>query len=132
MGEPSGAVFLSYASEDSEAAQHIAEALKVGGIEVWLDKTELRGGDVWDQAIQRQIRERQLSRHTLQRARACTLDHSQCRRHAALIGDLLQLLIDGAIAGSQPALKRAARRIDLIETQGRTHAGEQRISIPRL
>ena len=57
MGEQSGAVFLSYASEDSEAAQRIADALKGDGIEVWLDKSELRGGDAWDQAIQRQIRD---------------------------------------------------------------------------
>ena len=52
---PSGAVFLSYASEDSEAAAGIAEALKAAGIEVWLDKSELRGGDVWDRRIRQQI-----------------------------------------------------------------------------
>ncbi len=57
MGEQSGAVFLSYASEDSDAAQRIADTLKGDGIEVWLDKSELRGGDAWDQAIQRQIRD---------------------------------------------------------------------------
>jgi len=51
---PTGAVFLSYASQDAEAAQRICEALRAGGIEVWLDQSELRGGDAWD----RQIRER--------------------------------------------------------------------------
>ena len=50
------AVFLSYASEDTEAATHICEALRAGGIEVWFDKNELRGGDEWDAAIRRQIR----------------------------------------------------------------------------
>jgi TolB-like protein/Tfp pilus assembly protein PilF len=49
-------VFLSYASEDAEAAQRICEALRAAGIEVWFDKSELRGGDVWDQKIRRQIR----------------------------------------------------------------------------
>jgi TolB-like protein len=49
-----GAVFLSYASEDAEAAQRICAALCSAGIEVWLDQSELRGGDAWD----RQIRER--------------------------------------------------------------------------
>ncbi|HWX80953.1 MAG TPA: TIR domain-containing protein [Steroidobacteraceae bacterium] len=50
-----GAVFLSYASEDAEAARRICESLRTVGIEVWLDQSELRGGDVWDQKIRRQI-----------------------------------------------------------------------------
>jgi TolB-like protein/Tfp pilus assembly protein PilF len=53
----SAAVFLSYASEDSAAAASIADALKAAGIEVWFDKSELRGGDAWDQSIRRKIRE---------------------------------------------------------------------------
>jgi hypothetical protein len=57
VAEPSHAVFLSYASQDAEAAQKICEALRGAGIEVWLDQSELRGGDVWDQKIRRQIRE---------------------------------------------------------------------------
>ena len=55
MTVPSHAVFLSYASEDAEAAQGICEALRAAGIEVWFDQSELRGGDVWDQKIRRQI-----------------------------------------------------------------------------
>ncbi len=55
MAEASHAVFLSYASQDAEAAHKIAEALRAGGIEVFLDQSELRGGDVWDQKIRRQI-----------------------------------------------------------------------------
>jgi hypothetical protein len=67
-----GAVFLSYASEDAEAAERIATALRAGGIEVWFDRSELRGGDVWDQSIRRQIRSCALfipviSRHTHER-----------------------------------------------------------------
>src|ERR1700733_13137217 len=54
--EPSRAVFLSYASEDAEAAQKICEALGAAGIEVWFDKSELRGGDAWDQSIRKQIK----------------------------------------------------------------------------
>ena len=52
----SGAVFLSYASQDSEAARRICEALRAAGIEVWFDQSELRGGDAWDRKIRRQIR----------------------------------------------------------------------------
>jgi len=55
MSTLSRAVFLSYASEDSLAAQRIAEALRAGGIEVWFDQSELRGGDAWDRQIREQI-----------------------------------------------------------------------------
>ena len=71
--EPSRSVFLSYASQDSEAAQKICQALRAVGIEVWFDQSELRGGDVWDQSIRRQIKSCSLfvpliSRHTHERA----------------------------------------------------------------
>jgi TolB-like protein/tetratricopeptide (TPR) repeat protein len=52
----SRAVFLSYASQDAPAAQRICEALSAGGIEVWFDRSELRGGDAWDDSIRRQIK----------------------------------------------------------------------------
>ena len=73
MTEPSRAVFLSYASQDAEAAQKICEALRAAGVEVWFDKSELRGGDAWDQSIRRQIKNCALfipvvSRHTHERA----------------------------------------------------------------
>jgi len=51
---PTGAVFLSYASQNAEAAQRICDALRSAGLEVWFDQSALRGGDAWD----RQIRER--------------------------------------------------------------------------
>jgi TolB-like protein/Flp pilus assembly protein TadD len=56
LTEPSHAVFLSYASQDAEAAQRICEALRAAGVEVWFDKSELRGGEAWDQSIRRQIK----------------------------------------------------------------------------
>jgi TolB-like protein/Flp pilus assembly protein TadD len=55
MTEPSRGVFLSYASQDAQAAQRICDALRAAGIEVWFDKSELRGGEVWDSQIRRQI-----------------------------------------------------------------------------
>src|SRR6516162_3510088 len=57
MTAPSRAVFLSYASEDAPAAQRIADALRAAGIDVWFDKSELRGGDAWDRSIREQINE---------------------------------------------------------------------------
>ena len=55
MGESTGAVFLSYASQDAVAARRIAEALRAAGVEVWFDQSELVGGDQWDAKIRGQI-----------------------------------------------------------------------------
>ena len=55
--ESSRAVFLSYASQDAEAARKICEALRAAGVEVWFDQSELRGGDAWDAKIRKQIKE---------------------------------------------------------------------------
>jgi len=70
--EPSHAVFLSYASQDAEAAQKICEALRAAGIEVFLDQSELRGGDAWDRKIRHEIHDCALfiplvSQHTQER-----------------------------------------------------------------
>jgi TIR domain len=56
VNEASRAVFLSYASQDTETAKHICNALRTAGVEVWFDQSELRGGDAWDASIRRQIR----------------------------------------------------------------------------
>ncbi|MBS0578121.1 MAG: TIR domain-containing protein [Proteobacteria bacterium] len=55
MAESSHAVFLSYASQDAQAAERIAASLRAAGIEVWFDRNELRGGDSWDRKIREQI-----------------------------------------------------------------------------
>ena len=57
MTDPSKAIFLSYASQDAQAARRICDALRGIGIEVWFDQRELRGGDAWDQRIRREIRD---------------------------------------------------------------------------
>jgi TolB-like protein/Flp pilus assembly protein TadD len=53
--EPSHTVFLSYASQDAEAACKLGEVLRAAGVEVFLDQNALQGGDAWDQKIRRQI-----------------------------------------------------------------------------
>jgi TolB-like protein len=50
-------IFLSYASEDRQPARSIGDALTKLGMDVWLDESELGGGDAWDQKIRKQIRE---------------------------------------------------------------------------
>jgi TolB-like protein/Flp pilus assembly protein TadD len=55
--DPGRAVFLSYASQDAEAAQHLCDALRAAGVDVWFDRSELRGGDAWDRQIHEWIRD---------------------------------------------------------------------------
>src|SRR6266496_1812451 len=57
MSDSSRAVFLSYVSQDAEAAKRICETLRAAGVEVWFDQSELRGGDAWDAKIRKQIKE---------------------------------------------------------------------------
>ena len=54
---PRPSVFISYASQDREAARSLRDALGEAGLEVWYDESDLGGGDAWDQKIRRQIRE---------------------------------------------------------------------------
>lgn len=52
---PAGAIFVSYASEDLEAASRLAEGLRAAGLEVWFDKDELQWGNDWARSIRRGI-----------------------------------------------------------------------------
>jgi hypothetical protein len=54
------AIFVSYASQDAEAAERICTALRQAGLEVWFDKGELRGGEAWDASIRKQVKGCQL------------------------------------------------------------------------
>jgi hypothetical protein len=65
----SGAIFISYASDDLEAASRLAEGLRAAGLDVWLDKSALQMGDDWARSIRRGIERCSLflpviSRHT--------------------------------------------------------------------
>ncbi len=57
MTKPCRAIFLSYSSDDADAARRICDALRAAGLEVWFDLSELRGGDAWDASIRKQIKE---------------------------------------------------------------------------
>jgi len=53
----SAPVFLSYAREDADASLRIAQAMRAAGVEVWSDHDDLRGGDEWNLAVRRRIRD---------------------------------------------------------------------------
>lgn len=54
----SKAIFISYASQDAEAARRICETLRAEGVEIWFDADGgLEHGDEWDAKIRRQIKE---------------------------------------------------------------------------
>lgn len=54
-GISTGAVFVSYASENLEEASRIADGLRSAGLEVWFDKNALQMGDNWARSIRRGI-----------------------------------------------------------------------------
>lgn len=67
---PPNAVFISYAHEDLAAAERIKTSLEGKGIPVWLDKSQLQGGDLFEAQIHNNIKEcvafiAVLSKHTL-------------------------------------------------------------------
>jgi TolB-like protein/Flp pilus assembly protein TadD len=73
QSKATGAVFISYASQDTDAAVRICEALQAFGVDVWLDKSALMGGDAWDAQIKKRIHDCALfmpviSAHTNSRA----------------------------------------------------------------
>jgi TolB-like protein len=106
-----GTVFLSYASQDAEAARRICDALRAAGIEVWFDQSELRGGDAWDRSIRKQIKSCALfipviSKHTHERAEGyfrlewnLAVDRSQ--RISADKAFLVPVLIDDTADGDE-------------------------------
>jgi TolB-like protein/Flp pilus assembly protein TadD len=102
---PAGAVFLSYASEDAAVAERIAVTLRSAGIEVWFDKSELRGGDSWDRKIREQIHDCRLFIPVIS-ANSESRDEGYFRREWSLAADrtrdmahkrafLLPVVIDG-------------------------------------
>jgi TolB-like protein/Flp pilus assembly protein TadD len=102
---PTEAVFLSYASQDAEAAKRICTALRAAGIEVWFDQSELRGGDAWDRKIREQIHDCRLFIPVIS-ANSERRDEGYFRREWSLAADrtrdmahkrafLLPVVIDG-------------------------------------
>jgi hypothetical protein len=52
-----GAVFLSYASDDRPAAEKIKNALEAAGIDVFFDRDDLQLGEDWEAKLRRSIRQ---------------------------------------------------------------------------
>jgi hypothetical protein len=50
-----GGVFLSYASEDYDAAARVCAALDRAGVDVWFDRRDLHGGEDFEREIAAQI-----------------------------------------------------------------------------
>lgn len=55
MPETSEKVFLSYAKEDEEKVDDIYHFLHASGIDAWMDKYNLIGGQKWDSRIEKEI-----------------------------------------------------------------------------
>ncbi|HUL11608.1 MAG TPA: toll/interleukin-1 receptor domain-containing protein [Methylococcaceae bacterium] len=70
----SGAIFLSYASDDLEAVERIKTALEKAGLDVWFDKRQLAAGDDWDQKIRRNVANCSLFLPIVSNATECRLE----------------------------------------------------------
>lgn len=55
LPEDAPKAFVSYASEDREKVEELADALEARGIDVWQDKQDLRVGQKWDKALRKVI-----------------------------------------------------------------------------
>lgn len=107
-----GAVFLSYGSQDADAAKRICDALRAAGIEVWFDQSELRGGDAWDRRIRERIHDCRLFIAVVS-AQTETRDEGYFRREWRLaverVGDMAEdkpFIVPVAIDGTS---ERSAR-----------------------
>src|SRR5579862_973959 len=129
MPEPTKAVFLSYASQDAEAARRICDCLRATGIEVWFDQSELRGGDVWDHKIRQQIHECSLfmpiiSAHTDERSEGYfRLEWKLAVDRSYLMADDSAFLFPVVIDGTSDASARVPERFRSVQWT-RAPAGE--------
>ena len=55
IGEAAPSLFVSYASEDREAARRLVEGLRAKGFDVWFDRERLLGGEVFQPDINKAI-----------------------------------------------------------------------------
>lgn len=46
-----GFVFISYSRQDTTTVDHIVDRLQADGFEVWIDRANIKGGDLWTVAI---------------------------------------------------------------------------------
>ena len=53
---PEGAVFISYAREDRADVELLKSSLDTHGLPVWFDRDKLKGGDLYEKKIQRNIK----------------------------------------------------------------------------
>ena len=52
---PRPRVFISYAREDGALAARVCDALQKSHFQPWLDREQLRGGEIWDQRIESEL-----------------------------------------------------------------------------
>jgi hypothetical protein len=113
-------VFISYARNDLPTAQRLTEALHQGGLSVWWDR-RLEGGDYFDDAIERAIRN---ARSVVVLWSASSVDSRFVKDEASLALDLGKL-VPVAIERVDPPLRyRSLQTISLVDWDGSASASE--------
>jgi TolB-like protein len=120
-------IFLSYASEDVAAASAIVDALRATGLTLWFDRSELRGGDTWDQSIRERIRKCRLfipivSAHTEARSegyfrREWKLAADRTEDMASDLAFIVPVVIDGT-ASATARVPQRFREVQWIRLPG--------------
>lgn len=104
----SGAVFLSYASEDRQAAMCIKDALERAGISVWFDRDLLKHGDKYEEVIRDRIRDCSLfvpvvSRHAITPERRWfRIEWSEARRVEETVAASQRFILPVVIDNTSP------------------------------
>jgi TIR domain-containing protein/SIR2-like protein len=115
-GMAAGAVFVSYASEDREAAEQVRKDLEGAGIDVWFDRSELKAGDAYEATIRRNIEKCSLfvpliSAHTLTRApRFFRLEWDHAERMAIQLPQSATFIIPVVVDDTSPQEERLPER----------------------
>jgi TIR domain-containing protein len=121
---PRPRVFVSYASEDSGLASRLFASLQNSGFAPWLDRDALRGGELWNEAIEDHLRDAEyvLVLETMSLARklvgyvnkeiAIARDQAQRYRGSFLI----PLLAEGMTPGDQLQELSAFQHVPLRES----------------
>jgi hypothetical protein len=115
-GMEAGAVFVSYASEDRTAAETVRNDLERAGMDVWLDRAELKAGDAYEAKIRRNIERCSLfvpliSTHTLTRApRFFRLEWDHAERVAIQLPQSATFIIPVVLDDTSPNEERLPER----------------------
>lgn len=124
---PEGAIFISYAREDIQAAQQLVSDLQKGGCIVWLDKERLEAGEDWENTLEKQVKKHCsvfisiISQNTEGEAGYCHLERNWAEERHPKFGKegkfYVPVIIDGT-KKSELRLEHCPKRANVLSLPG--------------